>query len=169
MGTATTQDKSLDSDTKCGVALSGKNPLLAGLTTNGGPTQTHALQKGSPAIDAGDKAACTATDQRGYARPDIASTACDVGAFEFYEPAHWYVNAVLAKTSVAYISWGTLALKSSASAEGVCHTAAGGNLGNPWAAPQAPSRHRPLRHTVAQRDVHRTVGDGRTAAVERSA
>jgi len=48
------------------------------LADNGGPTQTHALVAGSPAIDFAG--ACgLATDQRGVARPQGA---CDAGAFE---------------------------------------------------------------------------------------
>jgi beta-glucanase (GH16 family) len=54
---------------------------LGPLADNGGPTLTHALLPGSPAIDAGDDAVCPATDQRGVARPQGAS--CDVGAFEW--------------------------------------------------------------------------------------
>ena len=54
--------------------------LLEPLADNGGPTLTHALGAGSPAIDAADAAACPATDQRGVLRPQGA--ACDVGAFE---------------------------------------------------------------------------------------
>ena len=50
------------------------------LGDNGGPTPTHALLPGSPAIDAADDAACPATDQRGVARPQGAH--CDVGSFE---------------------------------------------------------------------------------------
>jgi CSLREA domain-containing protein len=49
------------------------------LADNGGATQTHNLELGSPAIDAGS-ASCLATDQRGYARP--VGSACDIGAFE---------------------------------------------------------------------------------------
>ena len=66
------------------------NPLLGSLADNGGPTQTHALPKGSPAVDAGDNAACPATDQRGEARPfdgnDDGSAVCDAGAFELRGP-----------------------------------------------------------------------------------
>jgi hypothetical protein len=64
------------------------------LAFNGGPTQTHALVPGSPAIDAGGTD-CTdatgaplATDQRG--RPRVVdgngdgTAACDIGAFEFF-------------------------------------------------------------------------------------
>jgi hypothetical protein len=36
---------------------------------------------GSPAIGAGDPAACPPTDQRGVARP--MGSGCDIGAFEF--------------------------------------------------------------------------------------
>jgi CSLREA domain-containing protein len=54
---------------------------LGTLGANGGPTQTHALLVGSPAIDAGDPGSCQTTDQRGVARPQGAR--CDLGAFEF--------------------------------------------------------------------------------------
>jgi hypothetical protein len=50
------------------------------LADNGGPTLTHALSPGSPAIDAGDDAACSATDQRGITRPQGAH--CDIGSYE---------------------------------------------------------------------------------------
>lgn len=53
---------------------------LEPLADNGGPTWTHALQPGSPAIDAANAAQCPATDQRGAARP--AGAGCDIGAFE---------------------------------------------------------------------------------------
>jgi hypothetical protein len=54
------------------------DPLLGPLTDNGGPTLTHALQPGSPAINRGDPAA-PSQDQRGYGRLGVP----DVGAFEF--------------------------------------------------------------------------------------
>jgi len=56
--------------------LTGVDPLLGPLSDNGGPTQTHALLAGSPAINAGGPT-CTATDQRGLPRAD-----CDIGAYE---------------------------------------------------------------------------------------
>src|SRR6185436_2788228 len=68
-----------------GTSATPIDPQLATLADNGGPTQTHALLAGSPAINAGNPAtpgsgspACELTDQRGYARPDR----CDIGAFE---------------------------------------------------------------------------------------
>jgi hypothetical protein len=60
--------------------LIGVDALLGSLADNGGPTQTHALLAGSPAIDAGDDSVCPATDQRGVARPQ--GGACDIGAYE---------------------------------------------------------------------------------------
>lgn len=56
------------------------NAQLAPLANNGGPTQTHALLCGSPAIDAGDNNGAPATDQRGSARP--VGSAVDIGAYE---------------------------------------------------------------------------------------
>ena len=84
----------LDGDNTCNLNsagdLSGVNPLLGSLQDNGGPTETHALLPGSPAIDGGNPAppgsggnACEATDQRGISRPQ--GTACDIGAFELVE------------------------------------------------------------------------------------
>jgi hypothetical protein len=58
----------------------GSSPLLGPLQGNGGPTFTHALLSGSPAIDAGDDSAAPATDQRGIVRPQ--GSASDIGAFE---------------------------------------------------------------------------------------
>jgi CSLREA domain-containing protein len=59
------------------------DPLVGPLADNGGPTPTHALLKGSPAINGGNPAApgsggsaCAANDQRGLARN------CDIGAYE---------------------------------------------------------------------------------------
>lgn len=61
------------------------NPRLGPLADNGGPTLTHALRPGSPAVDAGDCAGGTVTvDQRGMPRPGGA--ACDIGAFEGVVP-----------------------------------------------------------------------------------
>ncbi len=53
--------------------------LSTTLADNTGPTLTHALTPGSPAIDAGSLPDCLAVDQRGVARDDAA---CDIGAFE---------------------------------------------------------------------------------------
>ena len=81
----------LDSDGTCDFAgpgnQTGADPHLGPLADNGGPTQTHRLLPGSPAIDAGDDAACPSTDQRGVARPQ--GDGCDIGAFEFEPVTLW--------------------------------------------------------------------------------
>lgn len=63
--------------------ITGQDPKLGPLGDNGGPTPTHALLPGSPAIGAGNSAppgsggaSCAATDQRGAQRN------CDIGAYE---------------------------------------------------------------------------------------
>jgi hypothetical protein len=77
----------------CGATIGVADPLLApvGLTYNGGPTQTIALQPGSPAINNGNDAVCAAGpvggfDQRGFARPGTGHLHCSIGALEFYFP-----------------------------------------------------------------------------------
>ncbi|MBI2361119.1 MAG: hypothetical protein HYV04_19810 [Deltaproteobacteria bacterium] len=81
----------LDSDGSCALGaasdLPNTNPLLGPLADNGGPTMTHALMDGSPAIDAGSPdCPPPATDQRGVARPQDGNgdgaSACDIGAYE---------------------------------------------------------------------------------------
>jgi hypothetical protein len=67
---------------KVGTAVAPLDALLGPLAKNGGPTRTHALLAGSPAIKAGGKPCATAKDQRGVARPKPSGTACDSGAFE---------------------------------------------------------------------------------------
>jgi hypothetical protein len=56
------------------------NPGLGPLADNGGPTWTHALLPGSPAMDAGDNADAPPSDQRGLAR--VVCAFADLGAFE---------------------------------------------------------------------------------------
>lgn len=57
-------------------------PGLGPLSDNGGPTQTHALLSGSPAINAGNNDDCPATDQRGLPRARTVADPCDIGAYE---------------------------------------------------------------------------------------
>jgi len=58
------------------------DPTLLPLADNGGPTMTHALANGSPAIDAGDNPLGLATDQRGDGFVRASGNAPDIGAFE---------------------------------------------------------------------------------------
>lgn len=64
----------------CGTPAITTDPALASLADNGGRTRTMALLPGSAAINAGNNAACTSTDQRGVTRP-LGGT-CDIGAYE---------------------------------------------------------------------------------------
>jgi hypothetical protein len=72
-----------------GTSSSPIDPLLGPLQNNGGPTFTHALFPGSPAIDQGESSG-SMTDQRNFRRPvnfpDIANVIggddSDIGAFE---------------------------------------------------------------------------------------
>ena len=58
------------------------DPLLDSLADNGGPTLTHALSSGSPAIDAGSNVAILDTDQRGPGFVRVFGSAADIGALE---------------------------------------------------------------------------------------
>jgi len=100
------------------------DPLLSALANNGGPTQTHALDTGSPAIDAiptgslrssaAQPANCThdsldlansSFDQRGVYRADGVNTgaACDIGAFEYGATP----TAVTIATFSSQTAWGS--------------------------------------------------------------
>jgi hypothetical protein len=59
------------------------DPLLGPLQDNGGPTPTHALLLGSPALDAGDPTLGGSVDQRGTVRFHTGvNPPVDVGAFD---------------------------------------------------------------------------------------
>lgn len=84
-GSRTSFGYNIASDSSCILVfigdLIGTNPMIGVLANNGGPTQTHALLSGSPAIDLVPLASCNvSTDQRGVARPQGAS--CDSGSYE---------------------------------------------------------------------------------------
>jgi hypothetical protein len=95
-GTVISHGYNISSDSGGGVLTNttdqiNTEPFLGPLQDNGGPTFTHALLCGSPAIDAGKRDAIPAlaldTDQRGFPRP-VGSPAVaggdgsDIGAFE---------------------------------------------------------------------------------------
>jgi hypothetical protein len=101
-GTIIDAGYNISDDASCGFSATGSrnstNPMLstAGLANNRGPTETIALDPGSPAIDVIPLANCTDqasppkrvnTDQRGALRPDIGETVCDIGAYEFQDLA----------------------------------------------------------------------------------
>ncbi len=103
-GFVTSSGNNLDDGNTCAFSNGGDmvntDPLLSPLQDNGGPTLTHALAPGSPAIDHGNSAFCTATDQRGLSRPP---TACDIGAYEASDAATADL-AISAATSPLVIS-----------------------------------------------------------------
>src|SRR6185369_7977586 len=86
----------IDNGTTCGFTGAvgqNTNPLLGALANNGGPTRTHAVGAGSPAINAGSNAnavdqngAALTADQRGSGFPRINSGTVDIGAYEFPVP-----------------------------------------------------------------------------------
>jgi hypothetical protein len=97
-GTPTTSSYDLSSDGTCGFTGTGDqlntDPMLdASPGSNGGPTQTYALQAGSPAIDQGLSSVGETVDQRGEDRPedfgDIPNASggdgTDIGAFELQD------------------------------------------------------------------------------------
>jgi CSLREA domain-containing protein len=78
----TSEGNNLEQGMTCGFDQPGDqnvDPRLGTLANNGGPTDTHALLKGSPAINRGG-APFPPTDQRGVARPRSAVN--DIGAVE---------------------------------------------------------------------------------------
>ena len=93
-GLITDGGHNLDDGTTCGftgTSFSNTDPKLdpVGLASNGGPTQTIALQARSPAINAGNEIICADRgtvnnlDQRGFVRPGAGATNCSIGAYEF--------------------------------------------------------------------------------------
>jgi len=103
-GSVTDGGHNIDDGTTCGFTGTGcttttgtsfcsTDPVIdpTGLQNNGGPTQTVALELGSPAVNAGDESVCAAPpvnnlDQRGYVRPGDGATSCSIGAYEYDSP-----------------------------------------------------------------------------------
>jgi len=108
-GLVTSLGYNLSSDDAAGV-LTGMgdrintNPMLGPLQDNGGPTFTHALLTGSPAVDAGKNFTAVTTDQRGpgFLRTfDNASIAnanggdgTDIGAYEVQNAPSQYAASI---------------------------------------------------------------------------
>lgn len=87
----TSRGYNFDGGTSCGFTapgdVSGTDPGIGPLGENGGPTMTHALLPGSPALDRIPPGAVgcggeLATDQRGMPRPGLTRDRCDIGAYE---------------------------------------------------------------------------------------
>ena len=73
----------LSQDTSCGLGdttdRESVNAQLVALADNGGPTLTHALPAGSPAVNSGGPLGSVIVDQRGVARDSTP----DIGAYEY--------------------------------------------------------------------------------------
>lgn len=104
LGVLTSLGHNLEDGGTCALGqpsdMSNTAPSLDPLGGYGGGTPTHALAADSPAIDAGDNAACPATDQRGGARPvdgdGDGQAVCDIGAYEYGATLPWlYLPLVL--------------------------------------------------------------------------
>lgn len=98
-GFVTSSGNNLDDGNTCAFGYVGDqintDPLLGSLANNGGPTLTHALLPGSPAIGQGNDSFCTAEDQRGFTRPLMA---CDIGAYEAGEMNNFLYLPFLARS-----------------------------------------------------------------------
>jgi hypothetical protein len=94
------------------------DPKLGTLFSNGGPTQTHALLAGSPAIDAGDSSleageeGVPEFDQRGAPYVRVASGRIDIGAVEqqMIAPLSLFVDTLVDEDDENY-SLGDLSLR----------------------------------------------------------
>ncbi|MGD2157599.1 MAG: CSLREA domain-containing protein, partial [Anaerolineales bacterium] len=96
-GTLTSQGYNLlENTTGCSFTpttgdITGSDPKLSSLGDNGGPTWTHALQTGSPAIEkipdgSNGCMAGVSTDQRSYLRAGgvgYGGSLCDIGSYEY--------------------------------------------------------------------------------------
>ena len=86
------------------------NPLIGALSNNGGPTATHGLLVGSPAIDQGTGVTsatffdCPSRDQRGLSRPVDGDgngvDDCDIGASEFGAIPPEIVNPLMSEPTL---------------------------------------------------------------------
>ncbi|HEY1855473.1 MAG TPA: choice-of-anchor Q domain-containing protein [Solirubrobacterales bacterium] len=97
-GPTTSLGHNLDEGANCGFEgptdQRNVDPRLGTLAANGGPTETLALESGSPAIDHGVAAFGESSDQRGFERPveipsvpnGPGSDGADVGAYEVQVP-----------------------------------------------------------------------------------
>lgn len=70
-----------------GVITSTADPILLPLADNGGVTQTHALDTGSPALQHGNNSALLSTDQRGAGFSRVLNESVDIGAWQTQENA----------------------------------------------------------------------------------
>ena len=116
-------------------------PMLGLLQDNGGPTFTHALLCGSPAINAGDPNFTPPPDydQRGPGFPRVINGRIDIGAFERSDTSNGYSAQVQSPidadgTSVFTVRRGVVPVKFTLSGSGGC---GGGTTGTTCDLPAA--------------------------------
>lgn len=80
----------LSDDHTCPVELIGVDPKLQPLASNGGPSQTMAINASSPAY--GANPLCDGIDQRGVPRRQLGATRCDIGAYQVSAPSTYVAN-----------------------------------------------------------------------------
>jgi CSLREA domain-containing protein len=108
--------------------LVGVNPNLGALADNGGPTLTHALLAGSPAIGAGDPnfdATRTPYDQRGPGFPRVSSGGLCIGAFQL-EPNQTGSNFIV--NSLTDHDYGSCGPSNGSLREAIKYSPAGANI-----------------------------------------
>jgi predicted outer membrane repeat protein len=84
------------------------DPVLGPLQDNGGPTFTHALLPGSPAIDAGDPNFTPPPlyDQRGPGYPRVVNGRIDKGSFEVQAPhPSFFTGEIALQNGVYYLQF----------------------------------------------------------------
>lgn len=90
----------------------GADPTLGPLADNGGPTWTHALLVGSPALDAGSNPLSLTQDQRGSGYPRTLGASTDIGAVEFLDSLYSLqvadAGAVVATSSAGDVHWSVI-------------------------------------------------------------
>lgn len=104
-GSVSSRGYNLSNDASCAFQAAGdlndRQPLVADLAPNGGPTWTRAPLDGAPAIDGANPDGCMdpitgvllTTDQRGARRP--GGDRCDIGAFETQPSGVQLINRIL--------------------------------------------------------------------------
>jgi CSLREA domain-containing protein len=91
------------------ITFSNDDPLLGPLSNNGGPTHTHALVGGSPAINRGSNRLSVSTDQRGASHMRVMGGQADIGAFEVQTtagpalPGDYNLNQIV--DAADYVIW----------------------------------------------------------------
>ena len=161
---AVSSDHSLDSDGSCVSTGSGNlkatDPKLGKLTDDLGPTSSFPVQPGSPVIDAGNSAQCPANDVRFIPRPDVASTACDMGADEYNATPPTFSNVPANITTPGTSAAGATATYTKPTAASTDDAVVGGNTNGVSCSPASGSTfpYGTTTVTCSAKDFHGATG-----------